>query len=178
MRRTMFTWSLIAATASLAFAQNAPSAPPPDPKQSGAISPEQIQKEGKSAAERSALNMRTANDTALEAMTTAVASELRCPVCQGLSLQASPSELAQQMRGLVKDQLAEGKSPDEVKAYFVSKYGEWILLSPKPRGFNLLAYLLPVLLVVGGGAFIWVLVRKWSAPPVTESNPSSTDSAL
>jgi cytochrome c-type biogenesis protein CcmH/NrfF len=60
-------------------------------------------------------------DSVLEARTSAVASQLRCPVCQGLSIQDSPSDLSQQMRSLVRDQLAAGKTPDEVKAYFVSK---------------------------------------------------------
>jgi cytochrome c-type biogenesis protein CcmH len=105
------------------------------------------------------------SDSALEARTSAVAAQLRCPVCQGLSIQDSPSELSQQMRSLVKDQLKAGKSPDEVKAYFVSKYGEWILLEPKPRGFNLLVYALPVLLVAGGIGLITVMVRRWTRPP-------------
>ena len=94
------------------------------------------------------------NDSALDALTTTVASELRCPVCQGLSIQASPSELSQQMRALVKEQLAAGKSPEEVKAYFVSKYGEWILLSPPAHGFNITVYALPALLLVAGIAGI------------------------
>ncbi|MBI3566905.1 MAG: cytochrome c-type biogenesis protein CcmH [Gemmatimonadetes bacterium] len=166
-------WVVLALMAAPVLARSqgaAVPAPLPDPRQAGVISPEQIQKEGKSADERAALNLKTAGDTALEAMTTAVASELRCPVCQGLSLQASPSELAQQMRGLVKDQLAAGKTPDEVKAYFVSKYGEWILLSPKPRGFNLLVYVLPLVLVGSGITFIWVMVRKWSRPELTDAD--------
>jgi cytochrome c-type biogenesis protein CcmH len=106
---------------------------------------------------------RATGDSALEARTSAVAAQLRCPVCQGLSIQDSPSELAQSMRSLVRDQLAEGKSPEQVKAYFVSKYGEWILLSPAAHGFNLLAYLFPVLVVVGGGALIVISVRRWTA---------------
>lgn len=57
-------------------------------------------------------------DSVLEARTAAVAADLRCPVCQGLSIQDSPTELALQMRGVVKDQLRAGKSPDDVKAYF------------------------------------------------------------
>ena len=165
MRRFLIAIAIAVTPLAASRAQNAGTTAIPDPRKAGVIAPEQIQREGKSADERSTLNLRTANDSALEASTTAVASELRCPVCQGLSLQASPSELAQQMRGLVKDQLASGKTPEQVKAYFVSKYGEWILLSPKPQGFNLLVYLLPALLVVGGGAFVWVMVRKWSAPP-------------
>jgi cytochrome c-type biogenesis protein CcmH len=108
-------------------------------------------------------SVRATGDSALEARTSAVAAQLRCPVCQGLSIQDSPSELAQSMRSLVRDQLAQGKTPDQVKAYFVSKYGEWILLSPAPHGFNLLAYAVPVLVVVGGGALIVLAVRRWTA---------------
>ena len=118
---------------------------------------------GQTPASDTGLRIRTPADSVLEARTSAVASQLRCPVCQGLSIQDSPSELAQSMRSLVHDQLAAGKSPDEVKAYFVSKYGEWILLSPPPHGFNLLAYAVPVLIVLGGGALIVVAVRRWTA---------------
>ncbi|HET9011269.1 MAG TPA: cytochrome c-type biogenesis protein CcmH [Gemmatimonadaceae bacterium] len=101
-------------------------------------------------------------DSALEARTSAVASQLRCPVCQGLSIQDSPSELAQSMRSVVRDQLAAGRTPDEVKAYYVSKYGEWILLAPEASGFNLVAYLVPVVVVVGGILLIVVAVRRWT----------------
>ena len=103
-------------------------------------------------------------DSALEARTSAVAAQLRCPVCQGLSIQDSPSELAQSMRSVVRDQLAEGRTPDEVKAYFVSKYGEWILLAPKPSGLNLIAYAIPILVVLGGGAVVLLAVRRWTSP--------------
>jgi cytochrome c-type biogenesis protein CcmH len=111
---------------------------------------------------------QTQADSLLEARTAVVAAQLRCPVCQGLSIQDSPSELSQQMRAVVKDQLRAGKSPDEVKAYFVSKYGEWILLEPKPIGFNILVYALPVMLVLLGLGVIFVSVRKWTQPPMTE----------
>ena len=104
-------------------------------------------------------------DSILEARTSEVASQLRCPVCQGLSIQDSPSELSQQMRSVVRDQLKEGKTPEEVKAYFISKYGEWILLEPKPRGFNVLVYAMPILLVLGGLAVIVLEVKKWTRPP-------------
>jgi cytochrome c-type biogenesis protein CcmH len=104
-------------------------------------------------------------DSVLEARTAEVAAQLRCPVCQGLSIQDSPSELSQQMRSVVKDQLRAGKSPDEVKAYFISKYGEWILLEPKPKGFNVLVYAMPILLVAVGLGWIVLAVRKWTRPP-------------
>jgi len=103
-----------------------------------------------------------AADSALDARTAAVSSTLRCPVCQGESIQASPSELAQQMRAVVRDRLRSGDTPDQVRAYFVSKYGEWILLEPTMTGLNILLYVLPVLLVVGGVTFVIVLVRRWT----------------
>jgi cytochrome c-type biogenesis protein CcmH len=112
-------------------------------------------------------------DSALEARTSSVASQLRCPVCQGLSIQDSPSELARSMRSLVREQLAEGRSTDEVKAYFVSKYGEWILLSPSARGFNLVAYAVPLLIVLGGGAVIAVAVRRWTGGGSHEADGSA-----
>ncbi len=108
---------------------------------------------------------RAQADSFLEARTSEVASQLRCPVCQGLSIQESPSDLSQQMRAIVRDQLKAGRTPEEVKAYFVSKYGEWILLEPKPRGFNLLVYALPALLVLAGLGVIVVAVRKWTRLP-------------
>ena len=99
---------------------------------------------------------------ALEAATSALASELRCPVCQGNSIQDSPSELAQQMRSLVRDQLRSGKSPDEVRAYFVDKYGEWILLAPKAEGFNLVVYIIPFVAILAGALIVWRTVKRWT----------------
>lgn len=103
-------------------------------------------------------------ETDLDRRTREVASKLRCPVCQGLSINDSPAELAIEMKGVVKEQLAAGKTPDEVRAYFVTKYGEWVLLEPDPRGFNILVYALPVLGVLGGGLFIWSFVRRSMRP--------------
>ena len=88
-------------------------------------------------------------------------------MCQGESIQDSPSELAKQMRAVVRDRLRSGETPDQVKAYFVSRYGEWILLEPTMTGLNILLYVLPVLLVVGGLTLIVFLVRRWTASDAT-----------
>jgi cytochrome c-type biogenesis protein CcmH len=98
----------------------------------------------------------------LDARTAEVASTLRCPVCQGESIQDSPSELAQQMKSVVRDRLRAGDSPEQVRAYFASRYGEWILLEPKMSGLNILLYLLPVVLILGGLVLIVFLVKKWT----------------
>ena len=120
----------------------------------------------------------TPRDTALEQLTRQVASELRCPVCQGLSLADSPSELALGMKDVVRDQLAAGQTPEEVKGYFVAKYGEWILLEPPRRGVNLLAYGLPALAVVVGLGVVWLMLRRWtSGAPVAADELTEIDPA-
>jgi cytochrome c-type biogenesis protein CcmH/NrfF len=116
---------------------------------------------------------RASADTALEALTRRVAAQLRCPVCQGLSLADSPSELALEMKDVVRTQLAAGRTPDEVKGYFVAKYGEWILLEPPRRGVNLLAYVLPAVAVGAGLSVIWLALRKWTGgAPSSEEDPA------
>lgn len=105
----------------------------------------------------------TPADSALDARTSAVASTLRCPVCQGESIQDSPAELAQQMRAIVKEKLRNGETPEQIQRYFVARYGEWILLEPAMTGLNVLLYALPVALVLGGLAIVYVLVRRWTA---------------
>lgn len=126
-----------------------------------------------------AFAQNTPADVDLEARTTAVASTLRCPVCQGESIQDSPSQLAQQMRAVVRERLRSGESPEQVKAYFVGRYGEWILLEPKMTGLNIILYVLPVVLVLGGLALVVMLVRRWTkAAAVAEAGaetPETTD---
>lgn len=92
-----------------------------------------------------------------------IAMELRCPVCQNLSVADSPSEMAKEMRGLIRERLERGETREEVLAYFVSKYGEWILLSPRTSGFNLLVWVLPLAAVLAGAVGIVVVVRRWNS---------------
>ena len=106
-------------------------------------------------------------DSALEARVREISAELRCPVCQGESILDSPAELAQQMRAVVRDQLRAGRTPDEIKAFFVGRYGEWILLEPAMTGLNIALYVFPVLLVIGGLVFVAVVVKRWTRPPAT-----------
>ena len=92
-----------------------------------------------------------------------VASELRCVVCQNLSVADSPSDLAREMRNLVRELLQQGKTPEEIKAYFQSRYGDFVLLEPPKRGFNLLVWGLPFAALVGGACGIYLVARRWTA---------------
>jgi cytochrome c-type biogenesis protein CcmH len=99
--------------------------------------------------------------TSLDDRTRAVAQQLRCPVCQGESVADSPSAISKEMRTIIRTRLAEGQSPDAVKAYIVSRYGNWILLAPPVSGIGGLAWLTPPLLVLGGLVLLAVLIFDW-----------------
>jgi cytochrome c-type biogenesis protein CcmH len=99
----------------------------------------------------------------MEEQTRAISAELRCVVCQNLSVADSPSEMAQQMRASVREQLQAGKSPQEIKDFFVSKYGEWVLLAPTNTGFNRLLWWLPLTVLIIGVIAALLLARRWAA---------------
>lgn len=120
--------------------------------------------EQEDGAARPELARRVAADSALEARATRLAAGLRCPVCQGLSIQDSPSPLALQMKDLIRTQVGLGRSDAEIRAYFVSRYGEWVLLQPRPRGFNLLVYILPAMALLAGLALLILAIKKWTVP--------------
>ena len=91
-----------------------------------------------------------------------IASELRCVVCQNLSVADSPSDMAKEMRNLVQELVQQGKSREEIQAYFVSRYGEFVLLSPPKHGFNLLVWGLPFIALVVGAGGIYLFARRWT----------------
>ena len=101
-----------------------------------------------------------------------IAAQLRCVVCQNLSVADSPSEMASQMRGVIKERLAAGDRPDQVIRYFVDKYGEWILLSPRRQGFSLLVWIFPGVAVLVGLGIVALVLRRWTRrSPTGPSSP-------
>jgi cytochrome c-type biogenesis protein CcmH len=96
----------------------------------------------------------------LDRRTRELGERMRCPVCQGLSITASPSASALAMVAQVRDLLARGYSEQQVLDYFVRSYGEFVLLEPKAEGFNLVVWLLPVAGVLIGAALIATRLRQ------------------
>ncbi len=89
-----------------------------------------------------------------------IAYLLMCPVCQGQSVGESNSNLAHDMRDIIRKQLEEGKSKEEILTYFVNSYGESILASPPPKGIKWLLWLLPGVAIVFGGLGIILFLYK------------------
>jgi cytochrome c-type biogenesis protein CcmH len=95
-----------------------------------------------------------------------IAAELRCPDCQALSVAESETAAAAAIRRQIVEQLAAGRTPAQVRAYFVARYGEWILLAPTSP----FAWWIPaaaILVGVGVLAWWWRRGRLTVAPAVT-----------
>lgn len=88
-------------------------------------------------------------------------SEFKCPVCRSQSIRQSRSFMAEDMKRRIRELIAQGRSDDEVREYFIARYGEWILLTPPKRGFSLVAYVLPFLAVLAGAAMLVFAARRW-----------------
>jgi cytochrome c-type biogenesis protein CcmH len=88
---------------------------------------------------------------------------LMCPVCQGQSVAESNSELAKDMRLIIRQKLEAGESKQEIINYFVNRYGDSILGYPPVKGVNLLLWVLPALAVVFGGIGIGLFLYRSKA---------------
>jgi cytochrome c-type biogenesis protein CcmH len=102
------------------------------------------------------------DEAEVERRTDAIAAALRCPVCQNLSVKDSPSDVAASFDARIRELVREGKSDEEVKDFFVARYGEWILLSPPKHGIGLAVWLAPLLALVAGLALAGVAVARWT----------------
>jgi cytochrome c-type biogenesis protein CcmH len=95
-----------------------------------------------------------------------LAKQLRCPVCKGTAINASPATIAQQMYGELRRQVQLGASDDEVLRFFSDRYGETVLLNPPKQGINLIIWLGPLLVVVAGGGVLLLYLRNASQTPL------------
>lgn len=99
-------------------------------------------------------------DPKLEARARLLSEELRCMVCQNQSIDESDAELAADLRVLLRERLVAGDSDKQVMDYIVSRYGEFVLLKPRFNLRNALLWGTPVLLLLGGGTFVFLSARS------------------
>jgi len=106
-------------------------------------------------------------DTKLEARARAISAGLRCLVCQNESIDDSKAELARDLRLLVRERLNLGESDEQVSAFLVKRYGNFILLKPPLELETAFLWGMPALVLVAGGiALLYGLRRRRSTPAV------------
>ena len=104
-------------------------------------------------------------DAALEEHVMALSEELRCLVCQNQTIADSNAELAIDLRNQVREQLVQGKSDQDVIAYMVQRYGDFVLYRPPVKGTTGLLWFGPFVLMAGGVFLLVRMLRRARAQP-------------
>lgn len=110
-----------------------------------------------------------------------LSKQLRCPTCQGLAVADSPATTARAIREDVARRVEEGESDAVIKQAYVERYGEWILLRPRSSGVALVAWVLPVAVLVGALGALVLALRRWRSDPdlaATEADEALVAEAL
>jgi cytochrome c-type biogenesis protein CcmH len=119
----------------------------------------------------------SAADTPLEARVMRLAHELRCLVCQNQSIAESNAELALDLKRLIREQLAAGRSEREVLDFMAARYGDFVLYRPPLKPATALLWAGPALLVAGGAAALWFTLRRRARLPAEafDRDPEADD---
>ena len=124
------------------------------------------------------------SDPVLEARARAIGQALRCVVCQNQSIDDSAAEVAHDMRRAVRERLTAGDSNDQVFAFMVARYGDYVLLKPPFKTGTLVLWLgAPLLLLIAGGALLVAARRRQRAglaapQPLSEEERRRLDALL
>jgi cytochrome c-type biogenesis protein CcmH len=111
-------------------------------------------------------------DPAVEKRLKDLSEELRCLVCQNETIAASQAPLALDLRNQIRSMIREGKSDDEIRAYLVDRYGDFVLYNPPLKANTLLLWLGPfALLIVGGVVVVRIARTRRAAQPATDVPP-------
>ena len=119
-------------------------------------------------------------DAALETRARVLSRDLRCVVCRNESIDESNADLARDMRLLVRERLVEGDSDEEVLAYLVDRYGEFVLLRPTASGANLVLWIsAPLMLLLAlGTALVYLRQRERTIEPTATKLSPEEESRL
>src|SRR5512134_2815718 len=101
-----------------------------------------------------------------------IAKQLYCPVCESTPLDVCPTEACRQWRDLIRTMLAEGKSEEEIKQYFVAQYGARVLAEPPNR---LVTYLVPAVVILLGALLLFRGFQMWMKPSTAEAEVADAE---
>ncbi|WP_373087727.1 cytochrome c-type biogenesis protein [Sneathiella sp.] len=101
----------------------------------------------------------TLDDPVLEARAQEISASIRCLVCQNESILDSDADLAKDLRKIVREHIVAGESNDQVKAFLVARYGDWVLLNPPFKLKTVLLWLGPALIFLFGAIAAFFFVR-------------------
>jgi len=104
-----------------------------------------------------------------------IAKQLYCPVCENVPLDECTTEACQQWRDLIRQQLSDGWTEDEILAYFVAQYGDKVLGEPPRRGLNWVLYLIPPVVILTG---VILLINRLRRPKTDSTNVEESDPYL
>lgn len=110
----------------------------------------------------------------LDEETRRIGKQLQCPVCQGASVTDSPSDLAGQMRAVIRRKLEQGESEEQIVQYFVERYGDAVLVEPPRRGLGLAVWLGPAIVLALGAGVLALLARTWLGYRTIPTRPAPT----
>jgi cytochrome c-type biogenesis protein CcmH len=114
-----------------------------------------------------------------EERVTHLAMQVRCPTCAGLAVEQSTAPLAISSKEEIRQRVQDGQSDEQIRAYFVSRYGSTALMSPEKTGINRVPWILPVLLAVAGLVMLATVVRRWRSRNVVDlASPTAEDRML
>jgi cytochrome c-type biogenesis protein CcmH len=107
----------------------------------------------------------------------AIAKQLYCPVCENIPLDVCGTQACAQWRDLIRQKLVAGWTETQIKQYFVDQYGDRVLATPPPRGFNWLVYIIPPLVILAGLFILYSALRSWRRP-VSQVNETGKSASL
>ena len=122
------------------------------------------------AAEPAPAPDRPLPDAAKEARAQALFDDIRCVVCQHEAIADSPAGIAADMRRLVREQIAAGRTDEQVRDDLVRRYGDFVLFTPPLRGGTWLLWFGPIAALLAAGAGLWIVARRRR----TEAQPLSS----
>lgn len=115
-------------------------------------------------------------DAAQEARAQALFDDIRCVVCQHEAIADSPAGIAADMRRLVREEIAAGRSDEQIRTDLVGRYGDFVLFTPPLRGATWLLWFGPFAALLAAGAGLWLVSRR--RPAVTEPLTAAEEADL